>query len=174
MTSFSDYINGKGLAADPAFATARAEALLGLPMAALRESTGLTQAHVANCLGKTQAAVSKFECRNDFLLSSLFEYVEALGGSVDIQISTAQKRFNLNQNRDEDIRYFRLEEKKASKPCSILKFANAFEEKRRPMKPQHSAWADYKSSMGDASTIESSLAEQFKKAANDEDQSAAA
>lgn len=173
-TTFSDYLASRGLTADPSFAAAKAEALLGLPLATLRETACVTQAQVATLLGKTQAAISKFECRNDFLLSSLFEYAEAIGGTVQIEVSVADKRFSLVENNDEDIRYFSLKERKYTRPCSVLQFATAFEDKKRGTKPMHSAWVEYNSSVTDSSVVDSSLAEQFSKAANDENQSAAA
>lgn len=172
-TSFSDYLASRGLANNPQVLAAKEDALLGLPLAALRESANITQAQIAAVLGKTQAAISKFESRNDFLLSSLFEYAEAIGASVDIELAVANKSFHLQENRDEDeSRYFSLKEKTRRMPCSILKFASAFEEKKRPARV-NSAWAEF-SAISNDHVVSSSLIEQFSKAANDENQSAAA
>lgn len=172
-TSFSDYLASRGLADNPSVLAAKEDALLGLPLAALRESAHVTQAQIAAILGKTQAAISRFESRNDFLLSSLFEYAEAIGASVDIELAVADKRFNLQESRDEDeSRYFSLKEKTRRASCSLLKFASAFEEKKRPARV-NSAWAEF-SAISYDHVVPSSLVEQFRKAANDENQPAAA
>lgn len=47
--------------------------------------TDLTQKDVADLLDVTQAYVSKFERRGDVLLSTLFAYVQALGGELEIR-----------------------------------------------------------------------------------------
>lgn len=172
-TSFTDYLASRGLADNPSILAAKDEALLGLPLAALRESAHVTQAQVAAILGKTQAAISKFESRNDFLLSSLFEYAEAIGARVDIELAVADKQFHLRENKDEDeSRYFSLKEKARRASCSILKFASAFDERKRPARA-HSAWAEFNATTYEHA-VPSSLVEQFSKAANDENQSAAA
>jgi transcriptional regulator with XRE-family HTH domain len=49
-----------------------------------RGHVGLTQAKVAELLHVTQAAISQLEKREDFLLSSLAEYVKALGGRLEV------------------------------------------------------------------------------------------
>lgn len=50
----------------------------------LRVERGLTQVELAERLGKTQGNVSALERRDDLYLSSLREYVEALGGHLAI------------------------------------------------------------------------------------------
>lgn len=49
-------------------------------LAELREARKLTQANLAKILGIGQGAVSKIEKRTDMYLSSLENYVEAMGG----------------------------------------------------------------------------------------------
>jgi len=51
----------------------------------LREMAGKTQGKVAEALGITQPQVSQFEHRDDFLLSTLKRYVEALGGELEVR-----------------------------------------------------------------------------------------
>jgi len=50
----------------------------------LRKERGMTQIEVAERLGKSQGNVSELERREDVYLSSLREYVEALGGHLEI------------------------------------------------------------------------------------------
>ncbi len=55
-----------------------------LALGRLREARGTTQAEVAGALGVTQANVSRIEHQDDLYLSTLREYVEALGGRLQI------------------------------------------------------------------------------------------
>jgi DNA-binding XRE family transcriptional regulator len=55
-----------------------------LTMRALRQARELTQVKVAEELGISQNAVSKLEKRSDFLVSTLSDYVEALGGRLKL------------------------------------------------------------------------------------------
>lgn len=50
----------------------------------LRTSRGITQVTLAERLGKSQGNVSELERRDDVYVSSLREYVEALGGRLEI------------------------------------------------------------------------------------------
>ena len=51
----------------------------------LREAREMTQAQLAEALGSSQANVSKIERRDDLYLSTLSEYVEALGGRLELR-----------------------------------------------------------------------------------------
>jgi transcriptional regulator with XRE-family HTH domain len=60
--------------------------LLEMNLQELRQHcTELTQEDVAELLEVTQAYVSKFERRGDMLLSTLYAYVKALGGELEIR-----------------------------------------------------------------------------------------
>jgi len=50
----------------------------------LRMERGVTQVALAERLGKSQGNISELERRDDVYLSSLREYVEALGGRLEI------------------------------------------------------------------------------------------
>ncbi|MCY1703758.1 XRE family transcriptional regulator [Deinococcus sp. SL84] len=64
-------------------AAAKTEALLvEMQLTELRQAREKTQAEVAAALGTGQAAVSKLERREDMYVSTLREYVEALGGQL--------------------------------------------------------------------------------------------
>lgn len=58
----------------------------------LRNASGLTQSELAERLGMTQAQVSQIESRNDFLVSTMRRYIEALGGRLDICANFDEKR----------------------------------------------------------------------------------
>lgn len=68
---------------------ARAEAkakkmLAEMPLDELREAREMTQVHLAKILGVNQAAVSKLERRTDMYLSTLQDFVKAMGGELKI------------------------------------------------------------------------------------------
>jgi hypothetical protein len=61
-------------------------ALLEMNLQELRKNVAhLTQAQVAELLEKSQAAICELERREDVRLSSLAEYVRALGGEIEIR-----------------------------------------------------------------------------------------
>jgi DNA-binding XRE family transcriptional regulator len=57
---------------------------LAYNLAELRKAKELTQAELARMLGRGQPAISEFEHSVDPKLSSLREYVEALGGRLEV------------------------------------------------------------------------------------------
>jgi transcriptional regulator with XRE-family HTH domain len=65
---------------------ARAAQLIGEEMTRreLRRARKLTQVRLAKALGITQDGVSRLEKRTDLLLSTLREYVEAMGGKLSL------------------------------------------------------------------------------------------
>ena len=68
---------------------ARAEAkakkmLAERPLDELREARAMTQVHLAKILGVNQAAVSKMERRTDMYVSTLQDFVKAMGGELKI------------------------------------------------------------------------------------------
>jgi transcriptional regulator with XRE-family HTH domain len=58
--------------------------VLALNLRALRESAGKTQEELAALADLSQAELSRFEKREDHLLSTLRRYVEALGGELEV------------------------------------------------------------------------------------------
>ncbi len=67
---------------------ARAEGMLvELHLAELRQARARTQVEVAQIMNTQQAAVSKLERREDMYLSTLREYIEALGGQLKLVAS---------------------------------------------------------------------------------------
>ena len=53
-------------------------------LADLRDEVGVTQAAVAGTLGVSRARISALEKQRDLYLSTLREYVEALGGRLEV------------------------------------------------------------------------------------------
>jgi transcriptional regulator with XRE-family HTH domain len=56
----------------------------GHQLAQLRKNTGLTQAQVAAVMGVSQALVSQIEPGKVTEVSAIRDYVQALGGTVDV------------------------------------------------------------------------------------------
>ncbi len=53
-------------------------------LSAVRELVGKTQTELADTLGTTQPEVSRSERRGDHLVSTLRQYVQALGGDLEL------------------------------------------------------------------------------------------
>jgi len=69
-------------------AAARAEAMLvEMQLQELRKARNVTQVEVAKSMSVEQAAVSKLERREDMYLSTLRDYVKALGGELKLVAS---------------------------------------------------------------------------------------
>jgi transcriptional regulator with XRE-family HTH domain len=51
----------------------------------LRKSRSITQAKVAEHLGTNQGEVSRIERRTDIYISTLAQYIQALGGKLEIR-----------------------------------------------------------------------------------------
>lgn len=65
----------------------KAEMELALHLVELRERTGTTQTELADRLGVSQSRISRLERAQDLQLSTLQDYVEALGGKLEIKAS---------------------------------------------------------------------------------------
>jgi len=69
-------------------AAARAEALLvEMKLQELRKARNITQVELAKAMSVEQAAVSKLERREDMYISTLRDYVRALGGELRLAAS---------------------------------------------------------------------------------------
>ena len=67
---------------------ARAEGmLLEMRLRELRKSRNVTQVQVARVMGVEQTAISKLEHRSDMYLSTVYEYIKALGGELKLVAS---------------------------------------------------------------------------------------
>jgi transcriptional regulator with XRE-family HTH domain len=73
-----------------------------IDLARLRRETGLTQVELAERLGVKQAAVSKLERKTDLLMSSLANYLEALGvdARIIVNVSGRERQYELTNRKD--------------------------------------------------------------------------
>lgn len=69
--------------------------LLQMSLREIREAQGKTQTEVSETLEKTQGELSRIERREDLLLSTLREYVEALGGKLEIVADFGDRVYRL-------------------------------------------------------------------------------
>ena len=51
----------------------------------LREARSMTQARLAEILGKDQSVISRIEKRTDMYVSTLAEFIRAMGGELEIR-----------------------------------------------------------------------------------------
>jgi transcriptional regulator with XRE-family HTH domain len=51
----------------------------------LREARSMTQARLADILGKDQSVISRIEKRTDMYVSTLAEFIRAMGGELEIR-----------------------------------------------------------------------------------------
>jgi transcriptional regulator with XRE-family HTH domain len=63
----------------------------------LREARDMTQRHLARILGINQAAVSKMERRTDMYISTLQDFVRAMGGKLVITAVFAEGEVQIDQ-----------------------------------------------------------------------------
>ena len=59
--------------------------IAAMPLDELRKAREMTQAKLAETLGVNQGEVSKIERRTDMYVSTLANYIEALGGTLEIR-----------------------------------------------------------------------------------------
>ncbi len=69
--------------------------LLEMDLRELRKLVGVTQTQLAERLKTSQGEVSQAERREDYLLSTLRRYVEALGGKIEVIANFGDKRIRL-------------------------------------------------------------------------------
>ena len=73
------------------------ETIAAMPLDELRRARQMTQAKLAESLGVNQGEVSKIEHRTDLYLSTLTEYVEALGGTLEIRAVFSDREVRITQ-----------------------------------------------------------------------------
>ena len=72
------------------------EALASMPLDKMRKARSMTQTAVAERLHVDQGSVSKLEGRTDMYLSTLREYVEALGGTLELRADFSDGSINID------------------------------------------------------------------------------
>lgn len=73
------------------------ETLAAMPLEELRKARQMTQLKLAETLGVNQSEVSRIEHRADLYLSTLSEYVEALGGKLEIRAVFPGREVRISQ-----------------------------------------------------------------------------
>jgi DNA-binding XRE family transcriptional regulator len=73
------------------------QSLMSMPLGEIRKARQMTQAKLADALGVNQGEVSKIEHRTDIYLSTLAEYVEALGGKLEIRAVFPDREMQITQ-----------------------------------------------------------------------------
>ena len=72
------------------------ETVAAMPLDKIRKARELTQVAVAERLETDQGAVSRIENRTDMYLSTLQEYVEALGGTLELRADFPDGSVNID------------------------------------------------------------------------------
>lgn len=75
--------------------------LASMPLDALRDSRRLTQVKMAQLLNVSQGAVSKVERRTDMFVSTLRNYVRAVGGDLEIRAVFPEGHIVIDQFDDD-------------------------------------------------------------------------
>lgn len=73
-----------------------------LRLAEIRKRLALSQAEVATSMGTTQSGVSRLERQDDHRVSTLREYVAALGGRLRLVVDCGESRFEVSLAGGED------------------------------------------------------------------------
>ena len=76
------------------------EDLKVMPLHELRAARHLTQQQLARTLGMSQAAVSQLEQRTDIYLSTLENFIEAMGGRLDMYAVFPDGKVRLGLERE--------------------------------------------------------------------------
>src|SRR5580698_9382704 len=73
------------------------KSLAAMPLDQIRKAQQMTQLQLAGILGVNQGEISKIEHRSDVCVSTLVEYVEALGGRLEIRAVFNDREVRITQ-----------------------------------------------------------------------------
>jgi DNA-binding XRE family transcriptional regulator len=73
------------------------ESLAAMPLDELRKARQMTQLQLAGILGVNQGEVSKIEYRPDICISTLANYIEAMGGRLEIRAVFEDRHVRITQ-----------------------------------------------------------------------------
>ncbi len=76
------------------------ESLASMPLDELRKAREMTQIQLSAILGVHQSEVSKIEHRSDICVSTLVDYVEALGGHLEIRAVFPDRQIQISHFED--------------------------------------------------------------------------
>ena len=71
--------------------------LAAMPLDQLRKAWEMTQLELAEILGVNQGKVSKIEYRSDICIRTLAEYIEAMGGRLEIRAVFKDREVRITQ-----------------------------------------------------------------------------
>lgn len=71
--------------------------LAAMPLDQLRKAREMTQIQLAGVLGVNQGEVSKIEHRSDICISTLADYIEAMGGRLEIRAVFKDREVRITQ-----------------------------------------------------------------------------
>ena len=73
------------------------DTLVSMPLEEIRRARQMTQVKLAEVLGVNQGEISKIEHRTDIYISTLADYVEALGGKLEIRAVFPDREMRISQ-----------------------------------------------------------------------------
>jgi len=73
------------------------KSLEAMPLDQVRKAQEMTQLQLAEVLGVSQGEVSKIEHRSDIRISTLAEYIEAMGGRLEIRAVFKDREVRITQ-----------------------------------------------------------------------------
>lgn len=73
------------------------KSLAAIPLDQLRKAQQMTQLRLAEVLGINQGEISKIEHRSDIRVSTLADYVEAIGGRLEIRAVFKDREVRITQ-----------------------------------------------------------------------------
>jgi transcriptional regulator with XRE-family HTH domain len=73
------------------------KSLASMPLAQLRKAQQMTQLQLAEVLSVNQGEISKIEHRSDICVSTLAEYIEAMGGRLEIRAVFKDREVRITQ-----------------------------------------------------------------------------
>ena len=73
------------------------KSLAAMPLDQLRKAQQMTQLRLAEVLGINQGEVSKIEHRSDIRVSTLADYLEAIGGRLEIRAVFKDREVRISQ-----------------------------------------------------------------------------
>jgi DNA-binding XRE family transcriptional regulator len=73
------------------------DSLAAMPLDQLRKAQEMTQLELAEILNVTQGEISKIEHRSDICISTLADYIEAIGGRLEIRAVFKDREVRITQ-----------------------------------------------------------------------------
>lgn len=68
-----------------------------MSLSELRMTANLSQQEVADCMNKKQPNLSKIERSSDMYVSTLCDFVRAIGGELEIMVNLPEGKIRINQ-----------------------------------------------------------------------------